>query len=143
MYQIPRATQIIRKVYIFSYRTPAALEVAINFEAKLSALATPARRTAVAADEKSEGAEVTETSDAPLTQPIPRNPTSQHHHFLSIDAALLRIMTAMSEEEGGGGAAVIPSFNKNAKINLKFEKKYELDVPRIRFLCSLNQAEFL
>jgi hypothetical protein len=61
-----------------------------ELDAELSALESPARRTALAAEE----AEGTETFDAPLTQPIPRNPTSQHHHLLSSDAALSRIMTA-------------------------------------------------
>ena len=55
-----------------------------ELDAELSALESPARRTALAAEE----AEGTETFDAPLTQPIPRNPTSQHHHFLSSFSAI-------------------------------------------------------
>ena len=54
-----------------------------ELDAELSALKSPVRRSALAAEDTEE----TETIDAPLTQPIPRNPTSQHHHFLSSDAA--------------------------------------------------------
>jgi hypothetical protein len=61
-----------------------------ELDAELSALKSPVRRSALAAEDTEE----TETIVAPLTQPIPRNPTSQNHHFLSSDAALSRIMTA-------------------------------------------------
>ena len=79
---------------------PTNLFDLLDAEDKSPALKTPARRTAnvtvLGTDEKSEGAEDTEFDDASLTQPapIPQSPTPQQHHFLSSDAALVRIMLA-------------------------------------------------